>query len=52
MPTPRGEVAVAYRREGTRLHAEITLPAGLAGRFVWKGQERPLGPGTTRHAAE
>jgi hypothetical protein len=46
MPTPRGEVAVAYRRDGERLRAEITLPEGLPGRFSWKGRSRELRAGT------
>ena len=41
MPTPRGEVAVAYRRDGERLRAEITLPEGLPGRFSWRGPMLP-----------
>jgi hypothetical protein len=45
MPTPRGEVAVSYAREGDRLRAEITLPDGLTGVFVWKGRALDLRPG-------
>jgi alpha-L-rhamnosidase len=52
VPTPRGEIAVAYRREGARLQAEISLPPGLGGRFVWNGREQALGPGTTRLTVE
>jgi hypothetical protein len=45
MPTPRGEIAVAYRLDGDRLHAEVTLPEGLDGTFVFKGRARALRPG-------
>jgi hypothetical protein len=48
MPTPHGEVAVSYRREAGRLRAEITIPQGLPGRFVWKGKARELRGGTQR----
>ena len=42
MPTPRGEIAVAYRRDGDRLQAEVVLPDGLSGTFVWKGRATPV----------
>ncbi len=42
MPTPRGEIAVAYRRDGDRLQAEVVLPDGLSGTFVWKGRATAL----------
>jgi hypothetical protein len=42
MPTPRGEIAVAYRRDGDRLHAEVTLPDGLTGTLVFKGRATAL----------
>lgn len=42
MPTPRGEIAVAYRRDGDRLHAEVTLPDGLSGTLVWKDRSTAL----------
>ena len=45
MPTPQGEIAVAYRRDGDRLHAEVTLPDGLTGTFVFKGRATALRPG-------
>jgi hypothetical protein len=45
MPTPRGEVAVSYRREGDRLTAEVTLPESLPGLFFWKGKTHTLRPG-------
>jgi hypothetical protein len=45
MPTPHGEIAVSYRREGERLSAEVTLPEGLTGAFVWKGRVHELRAG-------
>lgn len=48
IPHPRGEVAVSLRLDGNRLSAEITLPAGVTGGFVWGGSSRDLQPGTNR----
>ncbi len=45
MPHANGPIAVSYHRAGTALDATVTLPPGLSGRFVWRGQTRPLGPG-------
>lgn len=45
MPHPEGQVAVSYVRNGSGLQATVTLPAGVTGRFVWKGQSTPLHPG-------
>jgi hypothetical protein len=38
-------VAVTLERSGSRLRAEITLPAGISGEFSWRGHQRPLRPG-------
>ncbi len=50
-PHPLGDIVVHCRRTGAPashgLHAEITLPPGLQGTFVWQGMSRPLGPGET-----
>ena len=48
IPHPRGEVAVALRREGDRLEADVTLPAGVEGELVWAGETRVLPPGASR----
>ena len=44
MPHPRGEISVDYEN-GRRLKADITLPDGVSGTFVWKGKTRRLHPG-------
>ncbi len=45
VPTPRGEVAVSYRRTGAALTAEVTLPAGVTGTLVWGGRTATLHEG-------
>ena len=46
MPHPDGEIAVRLeRKSGGGLGASVTLPPGVAGVFVWNGEERPLTPG-------
>ena len=42
MPHPDGEISVRYQVKGKRLHAEISLPDGVDGRFVWKGKTTEL----------
>lgn len=39
LPTPRGLVQVVMDLRGTKPHAEVTLPQGLDGTFVWKGKQ-------------
>ena len=46
MPHPRGEIAVALQRVGTGLRAEITLPDGVTGEFVWGGKTVALRAGS------
>ncbi len=48
MPHPKGEIAVSYALEGGKLQATVTLPAGVEGDLVWKGQRRPLLAGTSK----
>ena len=38
MPTPKGMVEVKYRQRAEGLDAELTLPPGTSGEFVWSGQ--------------
>jgi hypothetical protein len=43
---PRGDVDVALTRAGAAgLVAEVSLPAGVSGRFTWRGQSLPLHSG-------
>ena len=42
MPHPTGSIRVHYRVKGKKLQAEITLPDGVEGLFVWKGNEHAL----------
>jgi hypothetical protein len=46
IPHPRGDIDVTLSRSRKGgLHAEITLPRGVAGRFVWQGKEVALREG-------
>ena len=46
VPHPRGDIDVALTRVGAAgLSAEVTLPAGVTGRFVWNGRSTPLHAG-------
>jgi alpha-L-rhamnosidase len=44
-PHPAGEIVVRYERTGAGLKAEITLPEGVTGEFLWGGHRRPLTAG-------
>lgn len=46
MPHPRGEIVVALRRTGTGLDADVTLPEGVTGTFVWSGHRVALQAGS------
>jgi hypothetical protein len=46
MPHPSGLIVVSYRPNESTPHADITLPGGLTGTFVWNGQRSPLHDGT------
>jgi hypothetical protein len=45
MPHPRGDISVSYLVRGGKLEAEITLPQGVGGEFIWNEERRPLNPG-------
>jgi len=45
VPHPQGTVSVSYRLHGGKLKAEIELPAGVEGIFVWQGKEYALQSG-------
>jgi alpha-L-rhamnosidase len=48
IPHPQGEVAVKLALNGARLEAEVSLPAGVTGEFVWRGARRPLKAGVNK----
>jgi hypothetical protein len=45
LPHPRGDITVAYRRDGDHLKADVTLPEGLTGAFLWRGKSTVLHSG-------
>ena len=45
IPHPKGEIAVSLEQNNGRLQAVVSLPAGVTGSFVWRGQSRELHPG-------
>jgi hypothetical protein len=45
IPHPKGTIEVTLSRNGDKLDAEVQLPAGVTGEFVWKGAARPLPSG-------
>ncbi len=49
IPHPKGRISVRLQLspEG-KLQADIELPAGTPGDFVWKGESHPLPPGKSR----
>lgn len=47
IPHPKGEISVKLVRDGRRLHAEVTLPPGVTGEFVWQGASTPLPSGAS-----
>ena len=51
MPHPAGSITVRYERRGPELLAEITLPAGISGDFVWEGKTYALKGGLNRVSA-
>jgi alpha-L-rhamnosidase len=50
IPHPRGELAVKLALSGGKLEAEVNLPAGVTGEFVWRGVRRPLKAGANKLA--
>jgi hypothetical protein len=45
VPTPRGDVVVAYKKDAAGLTAEVTLPAGMSGTIELAGQQASLHAG-------
>jgi hypothetical protein len=48
IPHPRGEVSVSLTLIAGKLEAEVDLPAGVEGDFVWGEVRRPLASGRSR----
>jgi alpha-L-rhamnosidase len=44
-PHPAGPIRVTYVRNGDAMTAEIVLPPGVDGSFVWQGREHPVRSG-------
>jgi alpha-L-rhamnosidase len=44
-PHPLGMIAVQLQRSGDAISGSVTLPDGLSGTFVWRGQSQTLHPG-------
>ena len=42
IPHPSGAVSVHYKVKGNKLQADISLPEGVEGTFVWNGKEQAL----------
>ena len=42
MPHPRGEISLALRREGGGVVAEVSLPEGVTGSYIWSGRSTEL----------
>jgi len=42
MPVPHGEIDVEYTRTEKGIEAEVSLPAGVSGKLIWKGKEIPI----------
>lgn len=42
MPHPNGEISVSYKQTKKGLTAEISLPEGVSGTFVWEGTSTQL----------
>ena len=38
IPHPSGNIFVAYEQSGQKLRAEIALPKGVGGNFIWKSK--------------
>jgi hypothetical protein len=51
-PHPAGAIEVKYQRQGSGITATITLPASLAGEFLFHGRSEPLSPGENHITVE
>jgi hypothetical protein len=48
IPHPRGEISVNLKRRGAGLDADVALPEGVTGEFLWKGARKPLPSGRSK----
>lgn len=49
IPHPQGEIKVSLSlRPGGQLEAEVNLPAGVPGEFIWRGNKKTLTPGKSQ----
>ena len=48
VPHPKGKVEVRLEPQGAGMAANITLPPGTPGDFVWRGTHRELAPDVNR----
>jgi alpha-L-rhamnosidase len=51
-PHPLGMITVQFQRSGDALTGSVTLPEGLSGSFVWRGQTEALHPGVNQIKAD
>jgi alpha-L-rhamnosidase len=51
-PHPLGTIAVQLQRSGDSLCGSVTLPEGLSGSFVWRGQAQALHSGVNQIKAD
>lgn len=45
VPHPKGAVEVQLKQSGAKLQAQVSLPPGVTGQFIWNGQTRALASG-------
>jgi hypothetical protein len=51
-PHPHGDIRMEYHRKPGGLEANIILPPGLSGTFVWSARTWPLKPGSNQISAK
>ena len=51
-PHPQGTITVQLEQRGERLTGTVTLPEGLTGTFLWRGESRPLRAGVNELGAQ
>jgi glycogen debranching enzyme len=48
IPHPKGAIAVTLTRSGDAIEAEVSLPPGVTGEFVWGASRTPLASGRSK----